>query len=52
MLVLLRKFDSSPAKSGQSSADILQEVMSEMTGCFFTCQDPDDGTVYETCIIK
>ncbi|XP_039975897.1 pentatricopeptide repeat domain-containing protein 3, mitochondrial [Xiphias gladius] len=31
-----------PASSGQNSTDILHEVVSELTGRSFTCQDPDD----------
>ncbi|XP_042274042.1 pentatricopeptide repeat domain-containing protein 3, mitochondrial [Thunnus maccoyii] len=30
------------ASSGQSNADVLQEVMAELAGTSFTCQDPDD----------
>lgn len=36
-------FVSSPASSGQGNTDILQEVISELAGTSFTCQDPDDG---------
>ncbi|XP_073342712.1 small ribosomal subunit protein mS39 [Pagrus major] len=31
-----------PASSGQGNSDILQEVIAELAGTSFTCQDPDD----------
>uniref|UniRef100_A0A3Q3F8K6 Small ribosomal subunit protein mS39 n=2 Tax=Kryptolebias marmoratus TaxID=37003 RepID=A0A3Q3F8K6_KRYMA len=31
-----------PGSSGISSIDILQDLMSELEGCSFTCRDPDD----------
>lgn len=33
------------ASSGHGNTDILQEIMSELVGTSFTCQDPDDGIV-------
>uniref|UniRef100_A0A673CLZ2 Small ribosomal subunit protein mS39 n=1 Tax=Sphaeramia orbicularis TaxID=375764 RepID=A0A673CLZ2_9TELE len=32
--------------SGPGNVDILQEIMSEISGMSFTCQDPDDGEFY------
>lgn len=34
---------SSPASSAQNNTDLLQEVIAELEGRIFTCQDPDDG---------
>lgn len=31
------------ASSRKTNTDILQDVMSELAGISFTCQDPDDG---------
>ncbi|KAM8732557.1 small ribosomal subunit protein mS39 [Acanthopagrus schlegelii] len=31
-----------PASAGQGNTDILQEVVAELAGTSFTCQDPDD----------
>lgn len=42
-VVVLNICISSPASSGQGNTDLLQEVMSELAGTSFTCQDPDDG---------
>ncbi|XP_030001851.1 small ribosomal subunit protein mS39 isoform X2 [Sphaeramia orbicularis] len=36
-----------PGSSGPGNVDILQEIMSEISGMSFTCQDPDD--VYFFC---
>ncbi|XP_029021340.1 pentatricopeptide repeat domain-containing protein 3, mitochondrial [Betta splendens] len=38
------------ANSAQSSTNILQEVMSEVTGCCFTCQDPDDVMFFSSAM--
>uniref|UniRef100_A0A673CKD7 Small ribosomal subunit protein mS39 n=1 Tax=Sphaeramia orbicularis TaxID=375764 RepID=A0A673CKD7_9TELE len=35
-----------PGSSGPGNVDILQEIMSEISGMSFTCQDPDDGEFY------
>uniref|UniRef100_A0A671WMV6 Small ribosomal subunit protein mS39 n=1 Tax=Sparus aurata TaxID=8175 RepID=A0A671WMV6_SPAAU len=32
-----------PASAGQGNTDVLQEVIAELAGTSFTCQDPDDG---------
>lgn len=39
---------SSPASSAQNNTDILQEVIAELEGRVFTCQDPDDGSSRRT----
>ncbi|XP_028445783.1 small ribosomal subunit protein mS39 isoform X3 [Perca flavescens] len=43
-------FVSSPASSGQGNTDILQEVMSELAGTSFTCQDPNDVLFFSSAM--
>ncbi|XP_070769420.1 small ribosomal subunit protein mS39 [Enoplosus armatus] len=38
------------ASSGQGNTDILQEVMSELAGTSFTCQDPDDVLFFSSAM--
>ncbi|KAK2849532.1 hypothetical protein Q5P01_009366 [Channa striata] len=38
------------ANSGQSDTDILQEVISELTGTSLTCQDPDDVLFFSSAM--
>ncbi|TKS72766.1 Pentatricopeptide repeat domain-containing protein 3, mitochondrial [Collichthys lucidus] len=35
---------------GKSNVDILQEVMSELAGASFTCQDPDDALFFSSAM--
>ncbi|KAM8908242.1 small ribosomal subunit protein mS39 [Spinachia spinachia] len=39
-----------PANTGQSNADILQEVMSALAGSSLTCQDPDDVLFFSSAM--
>uniref|UniRef100_A0A667XW16 Small ribosomal subunit protein mS39 n=1 Tax=Myripristis murdjan TaxID=586833 RepID=A0A667XW16_9TELE len=40
----------SKASPTQGQTDLLQEVMSELAGSSFTCQDPDDGKLWSVCL--
>ncbi|XP_054453669.1 pentatricopeptide repeat domain-containing protein 3, mitochondrial [Anoplopoma fimbria] len=41
---------SKAASSGQGNTDILKEVMSELSGTSFTCQDPDDVLFFSSAM--
>ncbi|KAL3045277.1 hypothetical protein OYC64_013523 [Pagothenia borchgrevinki] len=47
---ILNAFSKAASSSGAVSTDILQEVMSELEGTSFTCQDPDDVLFFSTAM--
>lgn len=49
---LFRFFFFPTASSGHGNTNFLHEVMSELEGSSFTCQDPDDGWLDFLCQVK
>ncbi|KAI4818685.1 hypothetical protein KUCAC02_003987 [Chaenocephalus aceratus] len=47
---ILNAFSKAASSSGAVNTDILQEVMSELEGRSFTCQDPDDVLFFSTAM--
>ncbi|KAK5865224.1 hypothetical protein PBY51_016405 [Eleginops maclovinus] len=47
---ILNAFSKAASSSGAVNTDILQEVMSELEGKSFTCQDPDDVLFFSTAM--